>query len=46
MALTAARPDPLYAVFVLLVLYGPRRGEALGLHWTDIDFEVGTIQIR
>jgi integrase len=44
--LSAARPDPLYAVFVLLILYGLRRGEALGLHWTDIDFEAGTIQIR
>jgi integrase len=31
---------------VLLILYGVRRGEALGLRWTDIDFEAGTIQIR
>src|SRR5215469_16438147 len=44
--LGAARPDPLYAAFVLLILYGLRRGETLGLHWTDIDFEAGTIQIR
>ena len=44
--LGAARPDPLYAVFVLLILYGLRRGEALGLRWTDIDFDAGTIQIR
>ena len=44
--LGAARPDPLYAAFVLLILYGLRRGEALGLRWTDIDFEAGTIQIR
>jgi integrase len=44
--LGAARPDPLYAAFVLLILYGLRRGETLGLRWTDIDFEAGTIQIR
>ncbi len=44
--LGAARPDPLYAAFVLLILYGLRRGEALGLRWTDIDFDAGTIQIR
>jgi integrase len=44
--LGVARPDPLYAAFVLLILYGLRRGEVLGLHWTDIDFEAGTIQIR
>jgi integrase len=44
--LGAARPDSLYAAFVLLILYGFRRGEALGLRWTDIDFDAGTIQIR
>jgi integrase len=31
---------------VLLVLYGLRRGEVLGLRWADIDFDVGTIHIR
>jgi len=44
--LVAAQPDPLYAVFVLLILYGLRRGESLGLRWTDVDFEAGTIQVR
>jgi integrase len=42
----AARPDPLYAAFVLMILYGLRRGETLGLRWTDIDFAAGTIQVR
>lgn len=42
----AARPDPLYAAFVLMILYGLRRGETLGLRWTDIDFGAGTIQVR
>jgi integrase len=44
--LSAARPDPLYPAFVLLILYGLRRGEALGLQWDDIDFDAGTIHIR
>src|SRR2546421_448476 len=36
--LEAARTDPLYPAFLLLVLYGLRRGEALGLRWCDVDF--------
>lgn len=44
--LTAAKPDPLYAAFVLLIFYGLRRGEVLGLRWDDIDFDNGTIHIR
>jgi integrase len=44
--LAAARSDPLHAAFVLLIFYGLRRGEALGLRWDDIDFDAGTIQIR
>jgi integrase len=44
--LAAAKPDPLYAAFVVLIFYGLRRGEALGLRWEDIDLDAGTIQIR
>jgi integrase len=44
--LTAAKSDPLYAAFVLLIFYGLRRGEALGLRWEDIDLDAGTIRIR
>ena len=44
--LAASRPDPLYPAFVMLILYGLRRGEALGLRWEDIDFDGGTIQVR
>jgi integrase len=44
--LSVSRTDPLYAAFVLLILYGLRRGEALGLRWDDIDLGAGTIQVR
>jgi len=44
--LAACKPDPLYVAFVLLVLYGLRRGEVLGLRWQDIDFEAGTIRVE
>jgi integrase len=44
--LQAAIDDPLYPAFVLLILYGLRRGEALGLRWQDIDIEAQIIHIR
>lgn len=44
--LAVSKTDPLYPAFVLLILYGLRRGEALGLSWDDIDFDAGTIHIR
>jgi integrase len=34
--LAAVKSDPLYPVFVFL-LYGMRRGEVLGLRWSDLD---------
>jgi integrase len=43
--LTAAKPDPLCAAFVLLVLCGVRRGEVLGLRWGDIEFDGGVFRI-
>jgi integrase len=30
----------------VLIFYGMRRGEALGLRWEDIDFDAGTIWVR
>jgi integrase len=44
--LEAARPDPLYPAFVLLMLYGMRRGEVLGLRWQDVDFHGDELRIR
>jgi integrase len=44
--LAACKPDPLHAAFVLLLLYGLRRGEVLGLRWQDIDIDAGTIRIE
>jgi integrase len=43
--LVAAKPDPLYPAFVLLVLCGLRRGEVLGLRWSDVDFDGGVLRI-
>ena len=44
--LDAARDDPLYPAFVLLLLYGLRRGEVLGLRWRDVDEEDGELRVR
>jgi integrase len=44
--LEAAKNDPLYPAFVLLLLYGLRRGEVLGLRWRDIDEDDQEVRIR
>ena len=44
--LQAAADDPLYPAFVLLLLYGMRRGEVIGLRWADIDTDAGLIRVR
>lgn len=44
--LTAAADDPLFPAFVLLLLYGMRRGEVLGLRWQDIDLGNQMIHVR
>ncbi len=40
-----AREDRLYALWLLLLSYGLRRAEALGIRWADVDLEAGTITI-
>lgn len=37
--LAAARSEPLYPAFVLLLVYGLRRGEVLGISWDDVDLD-------
>ncbi|MER0429166.1 tyrosine-type recombinase/integrase [Streptomyces microflavus] len=44
--LETARKDPLYTAFVLAVALGLRRGEVLGLRWSDIDLERRTLTVR
>src|SRR6266545_745570 len=44
--LTAAESHAGYAGYVLLMLYGLRRGEVLGLRWCDVDFTGGIIHVR
>jgi integrase len=43
--LNGARDTRLYAVYVLAATLGLRRGELLGLRWSDIDFARSTVQI-
>ena len=42
----AARGDKLEALYVLAVTTGMRRGELLGLKWSDVDLKGGAISIR
>ncbi|WP_232840136.1 tyrosine-type recombinase/integrase [Nocardia aurea] len=37
---------PLYPAFLMLAIYGLRRGEVLGLRWQDIDWQRSQIHIR
>ena len=38
--------EPIQAAVILAACYGLRREETLGLRWTDIDFEAGTLTVR
>jgi len=44
--LRATRGDRLGSLWHLLALTGLRRGEALGLHWSDVDFEHGRLALQ
>lgn len=43
--LTSAFADRLYAAFLLLIVYGMRRGEVLGLRWCDINWDTNQLHI-
>lgn len=44
--LTAAQSSRYALLFALLVNTGLRRGEALALHWRDVDLEEGLLRVR
>jgi len=44
--LATARGDRLEALYVLAIHCGPRRGELLGLRWSDVDLDAGTLRIN
>jgi len=44
--LHTAVSDPLYAAFLLLIVYGMRRGEVLGLRWQDVDWQQNKLRVR
>ncbi|ROR28517.1 site-specific recombinase XerD [Mobilisporobacter senegalensis] len=44
--LNVARDDRLYPIILLETFSGLRKGEILGLHWNDIDFEGKKLYVR
>lgn len=44
--LAAAAGDRLYALYAVALGVGLRRGEALGLAWTDVDLDEGVLRVR
>lgn len=44
--LDVARQDRDYALWVVALAVGLRRGEVLGLAWDDVDLDAGTLRVR
>jgi integrase len=44
--LSAARGDRFEALYVLAIHSGLRQGELLGLKWTDVDLDAGTLSVQ
>ncbi len=44
--LAASRKDPLYGAFVLAIAMGLRRGEIVGLRWSDVDLDNRVLYVR
>lgn len=42
----AVKGDRLEPLYLLILGSGLRRGEALGLTWSDVDFAAGTVKVR
>jgi integrase len=43
--LTSVRPDRLYPLWLLFATTGLRRGEAVGLRWSEVDLEAGRLTV-
>lgn len=43
--LKAARRDPFYPLFYLMLVTGMRRGEVMGLQWRNVDVKTSRIQV-
>lgn len=43
--LEALRKDRLYALYLLAISTGMRQGEILGLRWTEVDLDGGTVRV-
>lgn len=44
--LASSEGDPLYLLFRLVLLHGPRRGEAVGARWTGYDQGTGELRVK
>ena len=44
--LAAVRGDRLEALYAVALAVGMRQGEALALHWSDVDLDAGTVRVR
>jgi integrase len=44
--LTAVKDDRLSPLWYLIAMTGMRRGEAIGLRWSDVDLEAGRLSVR
>ena len=44
--LDAIRGNRLEALYTVALALGLRQGEALGLHWADVDLDTGTLRVR
>ena len=40
-----ARGDRLFALYLLILVTGMRRGETLGLRWQDVDLDAGGLRV-
>lgn len=46
LASARAERDPYFVGYVLLLCLGLRRGELLGLHWSDVDLDNATVNVH